>query len=152
MSEQKKTDAFTLALRAIGRKERTVTELEAWLEAREVDAAEIADVRDRLISAGALDDAGYARRFTEDKRSLSGWGNERIREGLSSRGIAKHLIEAAVADQEGESEADRALLALESRPFDLSDDRGRGRALGFLVRRGFSYENAYEAIRQGLPR
>jgi len=145
MSKEK--GAFELAVGAISRKERTVAELREWLRDRDVDEADVDEAVGRLTSMGGLDDERYARCFAEDKRELSGWGPERIRQTLISRGIERQLAEAA---SEGESAADQAARAaqlLVERAAELDDDSGRGRALSFLARRGYDYEVAYQAVR-----
>ena len=58
----------------------------AWLERRGYGAEEIEAAIDRLTEVGELDDERFARRYAEDKRELRGWGAERIREALLSRG------------------------------------------------------------------
>lgn len=138
------------ALGAIGRKERTVLEMRQWLEVREVEAEEIDRVVNFLIDNEALDDRKFAFAYVSDKRSLSGWGQTRIRETLLKRGLGRDLIEQALVqvDDQGENEVDRAARVLEDRGADLSDDRGRSRALGLLSRRGYSSEDAYAAIRR----
>ena len=101
---------------------------------------------------GELDDERFARRYAEDKRELRGWGAERIREALASRGVAPALVEAALeADSHG-AQVGRAsdLLARRGRPLDADADRAR--ALGYLTRRGYEYEIAYEAIRLAAAR
>ena len=80
-------DPYELALRALGHKERTEAELGDWLRARGVAEDEIAEVLERLLEAGAIDDERFARRFAEDKRELRGWGPDRIAEALRARGV-----------------------------------------------------------------
>ena len=103
----------------------------------------------RLTEIGELDDERFARRYAEDKRELRGWGAERIREALASRGVAPALVEAALEADSHDAQVRRAsdLLARRGRPLDADADRAR--ALGFLTRRGYEYEVAYEAIRAG---
>ena len=48
---------------------------------------------------------------------------------------------------DAETEVERAVRVLNERGADLSDDRGRQRALGLLARRGYEAEEAYAAIR-----
>ncbi len=136
------------ALGAIGRKERTVVEMREWLQARDVESDEIDRVVNFLIENEALDDRKFAFAFTSDKRELKGWGRTRIRETLRKRGLSENLIQEALAQDDGESEVDRAERVLEERGADLGDDRGRNRALGLLSRRGFAAEDAYAAIRR----
>lgn len=138
------------ALGAIGRKERTEFEMREWLEAREVEQEEIDRVVNFLIENEALDDRKFAFAYVSDKRELQGWGRTRIRETLLKRGLRRDLIQEALDQdtRDDESEVDRATRVLEERGADLSDDRGRNRALGLLARRGYSSEEAYAAIRR----
>lgn len=137
-------EALSLALRALGQKERSVAELGRWLRERGVSEDQTDAVIDHLASIGTLDDARFAARFSEDKRELSGWGSDRIRAALIERGICRDEIEAALSD-DGEELA-RAQALLEESGVDLEDDHGRQRALGLLARRGYPSELAYEAI------
>jgi regulatory protein len=139
--------ALDLAHRALGRRERTVSELRTVLERKRVGPAAIEVAVAELCEEGLLDDARYARRFAEDKRELERWGSERIARDLHRRGIPPDVIEAAVADRGREAELATALLLLEERiPIAPHDDRERGRAWRLLVRRGYASEIAYEAV------
>jgi regulatory protein len=139
-------EAFERALEALAQKERTAAELGAWLAVRGFEPAQIADAVERLVAAGALDDESFARRFAADKRELRGWGPERIREALAERGLERGLIAAAVAENHPE-QLRRALALLERRGEPPVDEPSRARALGFLARRGYEPELAYEAVR-----
>jgi regulatory protein len=139
-------EALALALQALAQKERSVAEMGVWLRARGVEQAEVEEVLEHLLAAGALDDARFAVRFAEDKRELAGWGGERIRAALAERRVADADIEAALAADSGELERAEALVR--DRGIDLGDDRGRRRALALLLRRGYDSEVAYEAVRR----
>jgi regulatory protein len=152
MAEPRKRDAFELAVVAISSRERTVEELRGWLADREVPSEEIEEVIDRLISIGELDDERYAQRYAEDKRELRGWGPERIREALISRGVDRTLAERAAGSEDAETLAERAADLLARRNDELSDDSGRSRALAYLARRGYDYEVAYRAVRLAAAR
>ena len=140
------------ALAAVSRKDRTESEMRGWLADREVEPEEIDRVLDYLIENLAIDDRRYAIAFTADKRDLAGWGRDRIRANLLKRGISADLVDEALSrpgtDGSGaETEVERAVRVLNERGADLSDDRGRQRALGLLARRGYEAEEAYAAIR-----
>ena len=140
--------AIDLAYRAVASRDRTVAELRACLERKRVEPAAIDDAVAALIDAGFLDDARYALRFAEDKRSLERWGSERIARDLRRRGVGPDLVEAAVASQDRDAEFATALLLLETRfPEAPASDRDRDRAWSLLVRRGYEPELAYEAVR-----
>jgi regulatory protein len=146
MGERQK-DAYELALRALNHKERTESELRDWLAEREVGEAEIEEVIALLAEAGATDDASFARRYAEDKRELAGWGPERIEKALVARGVAAEHIEAALGGEDEARQLERATALLSLRATGLRSDRERDRALALLVRRGYSLDLAYDAVR-----
>jgi regulatory protein len=141
------TVPYDLALRALSHKERTESELRAWLAEREVAEAEIEEVIALLMEAGAIDDASFARRYAEDKRSLAGWGPDRISAALEGRGVARGHVEAALEGEDSHAQFDRATALLDDRGMRCNSERERERALGLLVRRGYPLELAYEVVR-----
>jgi regulatory protein len=140
-------EAFERALEALSHHERTTGELVEWLGARGYARADIETALDRLIETGAVDDERFAQRYAEDKRELSGWGPDRIREALAHRGLDRELIDAAVAGDGAATQLERAVGLLERRGDPLHDERSRARALAFLARRGYDSDLAYEAVR-----
>ena len=140
--------AIDLAYKAVARRDLTVAELRARLERKHVPPEAIDDAVTELEETGFLDDARYARQFAEDKRELEQWGTDRIAQDLRRRGIAPQLIDAAVATHDRDSELRTALLLLRERyPKAPRDDRERDRAWQMLVRRGYSPDLSYDAIR-----
>jgi regulatory protein len=140
--------ALDLAHRAVARRDRTISELRTVLERKRVGPGAIDAAVAELCAEGLLDDARYARRFTDDKRELERWGSERIARDLHRRGISPDLIEAAVAGRGAAAELETALLLLEQRlPTPPRDNRERDRAWRLLVRRGYPPEIAYDAVR-----
>jgi regulatory protein len=129
--------------------DRAREEMRTMLAGKRVEPATIAQVVAELTDFGHLDDARYAQRFTEDRRRLDAWGNERIARRLRMLGIAAEHIELATAEAGEENEMERAVALLRRRfPQPPADDQERSRALGLLVRRGYESEAAYEAIRR----
>jgi len=141
--------ALTLAWRALSRRDHTFAELRALLERRGVEPAAADAALAEIAGAGYLDDAGFARRFVEDRRRLDRWGQDRIARALERRGIAPELVQEVLAGRGAEAELDAARAVLGARvPVGLVDDRSRQRALALLVRRGYDAEVAYEAVRR----
>jgi regulatory protein len=145
-------DAFEAALGALDRKERTAHELALWLKGRGFGLDEIEAALRRLFETGVVDDERFARSYAEDKRELSGWGPERIREALLARGVTIDTIEAVLAVDSHGDQLDRAREILIRRARPLEDNADRQRALDYLARRGYDYETAYEAVRSAAPR
>ena len=145
--------ALDLSYRYLGYRDRTVLEVRRHLEAKRVEPHTIEQTVTELLDQGYLDDARFARRFTEDRRTLDHWGNERIERKLLSSGVEPSLITAALHSPdsmtgETHSEFDAALATLTRRfATPPETDRDRERALGFLVRKGYDLDLAYDVIR-----
>lgn len=148
MDDDLRRRAVDLAYRVIARRERTVAELRADLDRKGVAPDYVEEAVAELGAAGYLDDAGYARRFAEDRRTIERWGAERIERDLLGRGVPAHLVAEALADVDRDGELETAVEVLRERvPAPPEDDRGRDRAWRMLVRRGYEPELAYEALR-----
>lgn len=140
--------ALSVAHTYLNRSERTEQEVREHLLRRHAPP-EIADaVLRELTEQGYLDDARFARLFVQDKRDLNQWGAGRIVRALVQRGIGRELADLAVAQEApGDEEAQRALDLLSGRfPSPIVTARDRERALGFLLRRGYEYELAVDAL------
>ena len=112
MSEQdgdRFDDAVGRAFRYLGHRDRTVAEMRAHLEGAAVPEAVLDRVLAHLGDDGYLDDARFARRFAEDRRSLDAWGSERIERRLRELGLDPEPIAAALAEG-GAEELDSAAL------------------------------------------
>jgi regulatory protein len=140
--------AFERALKSISVRERTQGEVEAFLARRGYETGVVEDVVRALREEGLVDDAGYARRFAEDRRLLDSWGNERIARDLERRGVERELVDQALAGHGVEDQLALAIELLDRRfPLPFDGDRERDKAWRMLVRRGYEPELAYSAIR-----
>lgn len=140
--------ALDLAYRYLGRRDRTVVEMRRHLEGKRVEPDLIDEAVAELLEQGYLDDARYARRFAEDRRSLDAWGADRIEQRLLSVGVDRADIAAALAAQGAEDELAAAVELLRRKVrVPPADDRARERALGILARKGYDLDVAYDAVR-----
>jgi regulatory protein len=147
-SEERLQDALELAYRYLGRRDRTVAEVRARLEAEQVERDVIEAAVAELEGQGYLDDARYAQRFAEDRRTIDAWGPERIEGRLRAVGVKPALIIAALGQRGAAEELEAAVAVLRRRfPHAPCDDRDRDRALALLVRKGYDLELAYDAVR-----
>jgi regulatory protein len=154
--------ALALAYSHLSRRDRTVAEMRAHLRKRGVPDAVAETAVDELCDQGYLNDDRFARLFAQDKSHLEQWGNDRIRRALIGRGIPEDVADGALsadvrsadalgadalAGDAGSTELDRALALLERRfPAGLSARRESERALGVLLRKGYEYELAADAL------
>jgi regulatory protein len=146
--EERLQDALDRAYRYLAMRDRTEHEMRSHLERVGVDASAIEEAVRVLTELEYLDDARFAVRFAQDRRELDAWGAERIERRLSVLGVDREHVRAALADDSGPGgELDRALVLLRRRfPEPPSDRRGRERALGVLIRKGYESELALEAL------
>jgi regulatory protein len=139
--------ALALAYAHLNRHDRTVHEMQAHLLHRGVqdDVAGLAVAE--LCEQGYLDDARFARLFVQDKSNLEQWGSDRIRRSLIGRGITPGVADAALGENAAPSELERALALVERRfPAGLGGRRESERALGLLLRKGYEYDLASDAL------
>lgn len=148
VSEERLEHALEVAYRYLGRRDRTVAEVRQRLATEDVEPDVIEATVEELERQGYLDDARYAQRFAEDRRTIDAWGAERIERKLRAVGIDEALIAAALGDRGAAEELEAAVAVLRRRfPQAPADDRDRDRALGLLVRKGYDLELAYDAVR-----
>lgn len=139
------------AYRLLGHRARSRAELRARLIEKGHEETVVAAALDRLAGDGLLDDAEFARRYVADKRGLSGWGSGRIRRGLAELGVAPEVIDAELEEsREGRGEElERALAVLRRRGAPVPPlDAARRKGYQALVRRGFTGDVAYAAVRR----
>lgn len=141
--------ALDLAYRYLARRDRTVSEVRTQLEHKRVEPSTIDEVVAELSDLGYLDDERYAQRYAEDRRTLDGWGPDRIERKLVALGLSRELIAQALSARDAADELDAAVAVLQRRFREPADDpKGRERALGVLVRKGYDLELAYDAVRR----
>jgi regulatory protein len=146
--EIERQKAFDVAWRFLAHRDRTEAEVRQNFVAKRVDPEFVEEVVAALLEGGYLDDAAFARRFAEDRRNLDAWGADRIERRLNELGVDRALIRAAVADGEHDELAAACELLARRFPAPPETPRDRDRALAFLVRKGYSLELAYAALRR----
>ncbi len=142
------TDALARCYSHIARREHSVAELRARLERARFAPQTIEEALATVIEQGYVNDERYAQLLAEDRRTLDGWGVERIRDRMVRAGIDRSLIEITLAPFDAASERDAALAVLRRRlPTPPASPAERQRAFALLVRQGFETDIAYDAVR-----
>jgi len=140
--------ALDLAYRYLSRRDRTVLEVRRHLESKRVEPDTIDAALRELADQRYLDDLRYATTFAEDRRNLDGWGVERIERKLVAVGVPGDIIVRVLGERSQEDELQAAVGILQRRLREPpADERGREKALGLLVRRGYELDLAYSAVR-----
>lgn len=124
---------------------RTTTELRQRLARKGFSPQVISCTLQRLAELKLIDDAGFARRFAEDRIVLGHKGKWRIRGELLRHGVAKEQIADALASAPDETEAARqAAEKYRSRNRRLEPAVLKRRLYAFLARRGFSPDTIHQ--------
>ena len=128
--------ALEQALRALRHRDRSVNEIERFLESRGVGESERLEVVEKLVRTALVDD----RRFAESRAAglaERGAGNERIRHELAFAGIDDEVAEDVIESLE--SEAERAERIVERRGASPKTAR-------YLAGKGFSDDVVHAVV------
>ncbi|MFT3715005.1 MAG: regulatory protein RecX [Gordonia sp. (in: high G+C Gram-positive bacteria)] len=137
--------AWDAALRLLGVRARSRSEMAERLLRRGFETDEVADVLVRLDAAGLLDDAEFAHEWVQSRSRHSGRGRVALRRELRTKGVADHTVDEALSGIDPADERAQALeLAakkLRTANLDLNDHADRTKAYrrlaGVLGRRGY---------------
>jgi regulatory protein len=146
--------AYRTVLRALHRRSHARADLSRRMLRRGHAAEAVEAALRRAEWQGFLDDAAFAAHFVQT-RSERGRGPARLTRDLLALGVARPIIDCAVAER-WPPDADRAAMpaALATRRAaqlgDLPRPVKRRRLLAFLARRGFAGSEAVEAVRRAL--
>lgn len=150
VAELEETCARERALQLVGYRERSVTELRNRLLNDGYPSPLVAALVDRFVELMLVDDRRFAGQWVRN-RLAAGYGSVRIRRELAEKGVATHLIEAALeeaVEHDADDEHDRARRVLRGKT--PADAKERERLIRRLVSRGFSLSVALAVV--GRPR
>lgn len=141
------------AMKYLTVKDRSVSEMQTYLDGHHFGEADVDATIIRLKELGMLDDARYAQRFVETRLASKPISRRHLREQLKGHGICDADIEAALEAVGDDHEAEHAqeIAAKFARQFQsLEPEKRRERVLSRLISRGFSYETARKALEAAL--
>lgn len=146
--------AFDKGMAALAIRARSERELARWLAQKGHAPEHVAAAVERLRALGFLNDAEFARSFARSRAVGRGMSRRRIQAELGRRGVARELVDAAVADvMEDEGIDERSLVdaAAQKKLRSLArfePDVQRRRLYGFLARKGFAGDLVHEVVRR----
>lgn len=145
--------ARKIVLRQLAMGPRTRRQLEDKLRERGCAAAVASRVLDRMAAVGLVDDEAYAEMWVRSRQETKGLAAGALRHELRTKGVAEHLVDAALEEIEPEQEKEqaRALVARRLRTMGGLDREVQTRRLaGFLARKGYAPGVSYQVIREAL--
>lgn len=137
------------ALKYLTAKDRTVSEMQTYLDGKEFGEADVDAAIERLKELGILDDRRYAQRFVETRLASKPVSSAHLREQMRGHGLSQEDIDAAMETVDEQSDADNALTVARKyfRQFHaLAPEKRRERVLSRLTARGFSYDVSRKAF------
>lgn len=137
------------ALRLLGRRDLTRTELSIRLADRGYQSDDIAGVLEQLERQGSVDDRRTAFAHVRTASRVKGRGRLRIGRELEARGVAKGLVREAL-EQISVDEDRHAIARFVARKSAGTDPSpaGRRRLFQQLLRRGFSPDLIARTLRE----
>ncbi len=148
-----KRSTYERALDMLEARARGADELKRLLLRKGEPPPDVDAALQRLIAAGLIDDANYARQVARSKALGAGLSRRRIQLELTRRGVAKDVSSEAIADvfqQEGVDEAatiERVARKKRRTLAKLDLPTQKRRLYAFLARRGYDSDDISNALR-----
>jgi len=142
---------YERAVRFLSYRPRSEAEIRHYLKEKAVEPAVVEAVVERLRGQGYLDDAEFARYWVENRQRFRPRGVRALRHELRLKGVNPDTIEQAVGEVESGSLAYQAARPQAERQAAMAQSDPpafRRRLIAFLVRRGFDYGEARDAVNQ----
>jgi regulatory protein len=130
---------YQAGLKLLGYRARTESEMRQRLARRGFGEIEIETTVTRLKSAGLIDDAAFAKSWTENRTSASPRSAYIIKRELKTKGIETGTADEAVEGIDDSEAALRAARPRLKRLQSLPPEEARRKLADFLRRRGFNW-------------
>lgn len=140
--------AVDSASRFLSYRPRSVQEVRQNLVEKDFPDPVIEAALERLTALGYLDDHAFATFWVGQRNSFKPIGTRALRYELRQKGISEQIIEEMLAGLDVDDAAYRAALPQVRRLRGSSRQDFEQKILGFLQRRGFSYDAARTTLRQ----
>lgn len=140
--------AFTAALRYLGYRPRSQYEIEKYLTDKEYDEEVVDATVARLYEYNYLDDEAFARSWLGDRERFKPKGERAIRYELKQKGIADDIITLVLEELNEDESAWLAVQPKLERWIILDEQTMKKKMMGFLGRRGFSYDAIRSVVEQ----
>ncbi len=128
------------AYRYLSYRPRSRSELTQNLQKKGFDEVVIDQAVSRLSELDLIDDMAFARYWVEQREQFSPRSRYALQIELYQKGVARHIIEEAIAEVDEEAAARRAVGDKAGRWSQRSQEDFMAKVAGFLQRRGFGYD------------
>ncbi len=139
-AEDAREVAYLKAIKYLDYRERSEAEIRIHLNKRDINESVIEDVIDRLLRSGLVDDRRFAANWVENRLEFRPRGRRALFYELRQKGISEEIIQETLDSINDEELAYQAAIKKAKNYQSLEWDDFRKKMLGFLSRRGFSYD------------
>ena len=140
---------YEAAVQFLGNRPRSVSEIRRHLRGKRYDDEAIDGAIDKLRAQRYVDDLDFAKYWVDQRSRFRPKGDRALVSELTSKGVARETIDAALGEMPAESESDRArrAIARQLRRWESLEVPERKRKIhAFLAARGFGYDVIDEVI------
>ena len=138
--------AYEKALKFLEPRPRSSTEVKQHLLKKKIDSNIADKVITRLTESGLLDDTAFAKYWVENREQFRPRAARALRFELKRKGLSDSDIKEAVGEVDENDSAYRAGANRAKRWRNLERREFMEKLTGFLIRRGFSYSVAKDAV------
>lgn len=142
-------EAYDVAVRYLGPRQRSVAEIRRHLRSKRFDDAAIDQAIDKLRAQRYVDDEAFARYWVEQRDEHRSRGRRAIVSELMQKGVSREVIELVVGEREPDSEVKRAREVIRrpiTRWMSMEEPERKRKIHQYLAQRGFSYDVIEEVI------
>ena len=142
-------DAYDAAVRYLGSRPRSVSEIKRHLRTKRFDDAAQDKAIDQLRAQRYIDDEAFARYWVEQRAKFRPKGQRAVASELMQKGVARETIDLVLGEADPDSETKRAREAIRrpmTRWLSMDDNERKRKIHQYLVTRGFSYDVIEEVI------
>ena len=140
LSKDAQETAYQQAIRFIGYRIRTTTEVKRHLSKKGIEEQQIIQVIDRLEENGLLNDTNFAQMWIENRNEFRPRSHRLLASELRNKGITSEIIQDTLEDTTPEEDLAYFAAQKRIRRYEHLEWREFHRKLGsYLAGRGFSY-------------
>lgn len=153
LSQKTETEAKEAALKFLSFRRRTEKEVKDKLKNKGFHQKVIKSTIEKLKGYDLINDLEFASAWVKERLAHKPRGKRLLRQELWKKGIKKEIIHQVTEElcQDEDKSASELLEKIKRRYRNLEPQVARRRMLSLLLRRGFSYETAKDALVAPAP-
>lgn len=141
--------AYQRAIRYIGFRMRSVSEVQQKLNQQDIDTVVIENVIERLQKSGLLNDLSFAQMWIENRNEFRPRSHRMLAIELKKKGIQSDIISQIIEETTSDEVLAYTAAKKQARKYQhLEWQEFRRKLSSFLARRGFSYSTINPTVNQ----